>query len=213
MMRWPESAPKVEIKYDENSEGQTEGCATCAGLTPVRATVLYPAPFAALRQRFCDGGDASFVESLWHSEPWDSGRGGKSGSTFRKTLDGRYLLKQVSPFPASSQPSPNPLPRLSSSQVPKSEFWSFHEHARAYFAFVSNTPTTLPSVLVKVCRNVCLCVPPLGRLFDRVSFPFFQGPRSVDGRISGNRHREACNSLFTCPGRFLTTRCLKIKMP
>jgi len=80
------------------------------------------------RQRFCEGGDEAFVKSLWQSSPWDSGRGGKSGSTFLKTLDGRYLLKQV----------------------PKSEFSSFHEHARSYFAFVSNTPTTLPSVLVKV---------------------------------------------------------------
>ena len=35
-------------------------------------------------------------------------------------------------------------------QVPKSEFWSFHDHAREYFSFVSRTPSVLPSVLVKV---------------------------------------------------------------
>lgn len=123
LMRWGDCASKVEIKYDELSDHQADTGDVC-----VRATVLFPAPFAALRQRFCEGGDDSFVLSLWQSLPWDSGRGGKSGSTFLKTLDGRYLLKQV----------------------PKSEFWSFHEHARAYFSYVSQTPTTLPSVLVKV---------------------------------------------------------------
>ena len=81
-----------------------------------------------LRERFCEGGDAAFVTSLREAAPWYSGRGGKSGSTFLKTLDDRYLLKQV----------------------PRSELWAFHEHAPTYFSFVSKTPTTLPSALVKV---------------------------------------------------------------
>ena len=127
LMRWGDCASKVEIKYDELSDHQADTGDVC-----VRATVLFPAPFAALRQRFCEGGDDSFVLSLWQSLPWDSGRGGKSGSTFLKTLDGRYLLKQertspcadsVSNAPASprvhivrrcsatSSPSPPPLHR------------------------------------------------------------------------------------------------------
>ena len=64
--------------------------------------------------------------------PWESGGGGKSGSLFCKTLDDRFLIKQVH----------------------RSEFWSLHEHCRAYFNFVSQTPAVLPSVLVKILGAV-----------------------------------------------------------
>ena len=125
LMRWTDAVPKVVIRYDE-SEAAAERL--LHGVIPVQATILYPANFAALRERFCEGGDAAFVTSLREAAPWYSGRGGKSGSTFLKTLDDRYLLKQV----------------------PRSELWAFHEHAPTYFSFVSKTPTTLPSALVKV---------------------------------------------------------------
>jgi len=127
LMRWSEASPKVEIRYEEESTFES-----LPGISPVRAVILYPASFAALRERFCEGGDRAFVHSLQQAAPWYSGRGGKSGSTFLKTMDDRYLLKQV----------------------PRSEFWSFHEHAPTYFMFVSNTPTTLPSVLVKILGAV-----------------------------------------------------------
>ena len=39
-------------------------------------------------------------------------------------------------------------------QVHRSEFWSLHEHCRAYFNFVSQTPAVLPSVLVKILGAV-----------------------------------------------------------
>jgi len=55
-----------------------------------------------------------------------------SGSTFLKTVDDRYLLKAV----------------------PKSEFWAFHERAPTYFHYVSNSPTPIPSVLVKILAAV-----------------------------------------------------------
>ena len=97
------------------------------GLVLVRATVLFPAPFAVMRERFCEGGDVAFIRSLWRSQQWDTGGGGKRG-TFHKTTDGRYVLKQVS----------------------RSEFDSFQKHAREYFAYVAKTHTTLPSLLVKV---------------------------------------------------------------
>lgn len=135
MMRWADAMPKVELRYEDeamNASGAGPTSPLLAGVTPVRAVVLYPAPFAALRERFCEGGDRAFINSLLQATPWYSGRGGKSGSTFLKTMDDRYLLKQV----------------------PRSEFWAFHEHAPTYFMFVSNTPTTLPSVLVKILGAV-----------------------------------------------------------
>ena len=98
-----------------------------AGLVLLRATVLFPAPFAAMRERFCEGGDKAFIRSLWSSQQWDTGGGGRRG-TFHKTTDGRYVLKQVN----------------------RSEFDTFQKHGREYFAYLSQTHTTLPSLLVKV---------------------------------------------------------------
>ena len=96
VMRSADATSKLEIRYDTGPEREAEATAACGGtLQPTRVTLVYPAPFAALRQRVCEGGDAAFTESLRTSAPWDSGRGGKSGSTFLKTSDGRYLLKQV----------------------------------------------------------------------------------------------------------------------
>lgn len=124
MMRWGDALPKVEVRYEEADVGAS----LPHGAVPVRTTILFPASFAALRERFCEGGDAAFVASLRQAVPWYTGRGGRSGSTFLKTLDGRYILKQVK----------------------EREFWDFHAHAPTYFSFVSKTPTTLPSALVKV---------------------------------------------------------------
>ena len=127
LMRWSEALPKVELRYDE--ELPSSAVPQLPGFVALKATVLYPAPFAALRERFCEGGDAAFVASLRTAVPWNSGRGGKSGSTFLKTLDDRFLLKQV----------------------PRSEFQSFGEHASTYFNYVSRTSwTSLPSALVKI---------------------------------------------------------------
>ena len=124
----PEALTKLEMRVEGEVELESQVALHLADVQPVRVTVLFPASFAALRQRFCEGGDASFVNSLWQSKPWDAGRGGKSGSQFQKTLDDRYLVKEVR----------------------SAEFWAFHGHARQYFHFVRNTPTVLPSVLVKV---------------------------------------------------------------
>jgi len=41
------------------------------------------------------GGDERFIESLSRCQNWNA-KGGKSGSTWAKTLDDRFLLKQVS---------------------------------------------------------------------------------------------------------------------
>jgi hypothetical protein len=140
MMRWADALPEVKLRFeDELSMGATfadffsgaaPGCSP--GSTQLRATILYPAPFAALRERFCEGGDAAFLQSLRQASVWNSGAGGVSRSTFLKTVDDRYLLKSV----------------------PKSEFWAFHERAPTYFQFVTNTPARIPSVLVKILAAV-----------------------------------------------------------
>ena len=88
---------EVEIKYDADAP-DAEALRACGGLQPLRATVLAPAAFAALRQTFCEGGDRAFVRALSQSVPWESGGGGKSGSLFCKTLDDRYLIKQARPY-------------------------------------------------------------------------------------------------------------------
>jgi len=136
MMRWTDALPEVKLRYDDEATSSSTFADFFAdatpGSTPLRATILYPAPFAALRERFCEGGDAAFIQSLRQASTWNSGRGGVSGSTFLKTVDDRYLLKAV----------------------PKSEFWAFHERAPTYFQFVSNTPTRIPSVLVKILAAV-----------------------------------------------------------
>ena len=59
LMRWGDAMPKVELRYDDDSPADQ----LLHGVTPVRAIVLYPASFAALRERFCEGGDAAFTAS------------------------------------------------------------------------------------------------------------------------------------------------------
>eukprot|EP01132_Coremiostelium_polycephalum_P003331 gene3331-4176_t len=56
-------------------------------------TTYYPVQFYALREFAC--GDKQFIESLTRSKTWIA-KGGKSGSSWSKTLDDRYILKQVS---------------------------------------------------------------------------------------------------------------------
>ena len=134
LMRWGDAAPKIELRFDDEAQAAAIP-GLPAGFAALKATVLYPASFAALRERFCEGGDAAFAGSLRHAVPWNSGRGGKSGSTFLKTLDDRFVLKQV----------------------PRSEFQSFHEHAATYFAFVSRTSwSQLPSALVKILGAIVI---------------------------------------------------------
>ncbi|THH30631.1 hypothetical protein EUX98_g3545 [Antrodiella citrinella] len=62
------------------------------GLT-ISCTVLYPEQFDALRRTYdCE---KSMVDSLARCFKWDTG-GGKSGSAFMKTLDDRFITKELS---------------------------------------------------------------------------------------------------------------------
>ncbi|KAJ1921556.1 Mitochondrial distribution and morphology protein 12 [Mycoemilia scoparia] len=63
------------------------------GPTDFTCRVFFPVQFDAMRK--CCGCSTSFVESLSRCVPWDAS-GGKSGSTFLKTLDDRYVIKQIS---------------------------------------------------------------------------------------------------------------------
>ena len=56
-------------------------------------TAFFPKQFYAFRQHYCCS-EKQFIQSLSQSREWDAS-GGKSGSTFSQTLDGRYILKYV----------------------------------------------------------------------------------------------------------------------
>jgi hypothetical protein len=79
-----------------------------------------------------DAVDAAFVQSLARCQKW-SALGGKSGSTFAKTLDNRYILKYVG----------------------KTEAQMFLNFAPSYFAYMAKVCFhRLPSLLVKIV-GVC----------------------------------------------------------
>ncbi|RKP02070.1 hypothetical protein CXG81DRAFT_11243 [Caulochytrium protostelioides] len=95
---------------------------------PVRATcrVFFAEQFDALR-RNCHV-DAFYIPSLSRCVHWDAS-GGKSGSSFMKTLDERLIVKQLS----------------------KPEFDSLVRFAPAYFEYMSHALFhALPTVLAKI---------------------------------------------------------------
>lgn len=63
------------------------------GQTTLSCKIFYSEQFEAFRKA-C-GNDDSFIQSLSRCVKWDSS-GGKSGSSFLKTLDNRYILKELS---------------------------------------------------------------------------------------------------------------------
>jgi len=92
----------------------------------LQCTMFYPNQFSALRS-LCVGED-QFVFSLSRSKNWEA-NGGKSGSSFCKTSDNRFILKQVS----------------------KIELDSFLENALAYFEYLDNAISLqFPTILAKI---------------------------------------------------------------
>jgi 1-phosphatidylinositol-3-phosphate 5-kinase len=62
----------------------------------IHCTTYYPMQFHALRELVAGpNGDERFIESLSRCKNWNA-KGGKSGSTWAKTLDDRFVLKQIS---------------------------------------------------------------------------------------------------------------------
>ena len=63
-------------------------------ITTFTITSWFPKQFHAVRLHYC-GGDYDFIQSLSRCNKFEA-TGGKSGSTFSKTKDGRFILKYVS---------------------------------------------------------------------------------------------------------------------
>eukprot|EP01084_Bolivina_argentea_P074962 135953_1 len=94
--------------------------------TTFRCHVYYPHQFRALRRRLYNEDD--FVESLSRCQSM-SNSGGKSGSTFCKTLDDRFVLKFVKP----------------------NEFKMFLKNAHSYFEHMASVIfKDCPSALVHI---------------------------------------------------------------
>lgn len=86
---------EVKISYSNKHQQHTmhsHSQSSCVSTT-FSCHVWYPHQFRALRRRLYDGED-DFVESLSRCQSWNA-LGGKSGSTFQKTLDHRFVLKFV----------------------------------------------------------------------------------------------------------------------
>ncbi|XP_017776695.1 PREDICTED: 1-phosphatidylinositol 3-phosphate 5-kinase [Nicrophorus vespilloides] len=84
--------------------------------------------FATLRKSVLPIGEEAYIRSLSRSVQWNA-RGGKSGSTFCKTMDDRFILKEM----------------------PKSEVQLFLESAPSYFAYLHRCLSAAqPTLLGKI---------------------------------------------------------------
>lgn len=96
------------------------------GSTELSCKIFYSEQFEALRKA-C-GASESFVQSLSRCVKWNS-KGGKSGSNFLKTLDNKYIVKELS----------------------KAELESFVSIAPFYFKYMSqSTFNTLTTAIAKI---------------------------------------------------------------
>ena len=96
------------------------------GYSTIFCKIFFTQQFDALRRK-C-GISENYVESLARCIKWDS-TGGKSGSTFLKTLDQRFIIKELS----------------------KAELEAFVHFAPSYFEYFAHVLFhDLPSVLVKI---------------------------------------------------------------
>lgn len=96
------------------------------GTTELSCKIFYSEQFEALR-RSC-GKEDKFIQSLSRCVKWNSS-GGKSGSNFLKTLDNRFIVKELS----------------------KSELESFVSMAPFYFKYISQSMfNTLTTALAKI---------------------------------------------------------------
>jgi 1-phosphatidylinositol-3-phosphate 5-kinase len=96
------------------------------GNTTLSCKIFYSEQFEAFRQS-C-GNNETFIQSLSRCVKWNSS-GGKSGSSFLKTLDDRYIVKELS----------------------KSELESFVAIAPFYFKYISQSMfNTLTTAIAKI---------------------------------------------------------------
>ncbi|XP_022917370.2 1-phosphatidylinositol 3-phosphate 5-kinase [Onthophagus taurus] len=90
--------------------------------------IYFAEEFTFLRSYMLPSGEEAFIRSLTRSIQWNA-RGGKSGSTFCKTTDDRFILKEM----------------------PKSEIQLFLEFAPNYFSYMNHChDTSQPTLLGKI---------------------------------------------------------------
>ena len=106
------STQKTHIKHrfaDMNEKGNTICKFVCQA--------YWATQFAAVRRAFCGNSEEDeigYLRSLSMAHPWNA-QGGKSGATFLKTTDGRFVVKQIT----------------------RTELQMFLEYAPAYFEYLS----------------------------------------------------------------------------
>ncbi|KAI3502752.1 hypothetical protein L1887_31032 [Cichorium endivia] len=89
-----------------------------ANMAKYSVACLFPKEFLHLRS-LCGLSEVDYISSLSRCKPWDA-KGGKSKAFFAKTLDDRFIIKQIN----------------------STEFYSFHETALAYFAYMNTASET-----------------------------------------------------------------------
>ncbi|CAN4124939.1 unnamed protein product [Withania somnifera] len=115
------SSPHLRISFDDESSSS-------GGKVKFSVTCYFAKQFDALRRKCCPD-ELDFVRSLSRCKRW-SAQGGKSNVYFAKSLDERFIIKQVQ----------------------KTELDSFEEFAPEYFKYLthsinSRSPTCLAKVL------------------------------------------------------------------
>jgi len=112
-LEWQMLSPhKTHIKHrfaDVDEKGDT--------LCKFVCQAYWATQFAAVRQAYCGRGEEEelgFLRSLTMARPWNA-QGGKSGATFLKSTDGRFVVKQIT----------------------RTELQMFLEYAPAYFEYLS----------------------------------------------------------------------------
>ncbi|XP_043694899.1 putative 1-phosphatidylinositol-3-phosphate 5-kinase FAB1C isoform X2 [Telopea speciosissima] len=115
----PKRSPHVKISFEDESSS--------TGKAKFSVTCYFAKQFDALRKKCCPS-EVNFIRSLSRCRGW-SAQGGKSNVYFAKSLDERFVIKQVS----------------------KTELDSFEEFAPEYFKYLSNSLTSgSPTCLAKV---------------------------------------------------------------
>lgn len=118
-------------EYLKNDTGDLFECQFSDDTCKFYCAAYFAKDFHQLRSTIFEGGNTShkaFLSSLSECRPWEA-KCGKSGSDFFKTLDDRFILKQMSQF----------------------EFKSFQTLAQPYFNYINEAVTTSkPTALAKI---------------------------------------------------------------
>uniref|UniRef100_A0A6N2MZR3 PIPK domain-containing protein n=1 Tax=Salix viminalis TaxID=40686 RepID=A0A6N2MZR3_SALVM len=114
-------SPHLTISYGDDSY-------FAGGKVKFSVTCYFAKQFDSLRKKCCPS-DVDFVRSLSRCQKW-SAQGGKSNVYFAKSLDERFIIKQIK----------------------KTELESFEEFAPGYFKYLtdslnSGSPTCLAKIL------------------------------------------------------------------